>query len=283
MSMHRDITRAICRNLGRYIPAFLVVGAVALVVSGCSMGLSSVPPDDAASTRTIVSAVQVAKTGSLVGTVRDADSNVRLKGVMVQAASRTAVTDSSGRYHLATVPYGRLAISFSAAGYGTYSRLYTLASNSVVLRTVYLKRTPPPPPPPPPPPTQLTPAEKQMFDLVNQERQANGFGLLQSDAGLVAVARSHSQDMIDHGFFSHTSPTTGSPFDRLRVAGLSYSYAGENIAGNQSVQAAHTSLMNSSGHRANILNPNYTLVGIGIREGGLYGMYFTQLFIGRAR
>jgi len=67
----------------------------------------------------------------------------------------------------------------------------------------------------------------------------------------------------------------------MKAYGVTYRTAGENIAGNQSVQAAHTALMNSSGHRANILNPNYTHVGIGIVEGGPYGMMFTQMFVGR--
>ncbi|MBY6277600.1 CAP domain-containing protein, partial [Symbiobacterium thermophilum] len=67
----------------------------------------------------------------------------------------------------------------------------------------------------------------------------------------------------------------------MKAYGVSYRTAGENIAGNQSVQAAHTALMNSSGHRANILNASYTHVGIGIVEGGPYGMMFTQMFVGR--
>lgn len=127
----------------------------------------------------------------------------------------------------------------------------------------------------------LTAAEQQMLNLVNQERAKAGLNPLQADAQLTKLARMKSQDMINKGYFSHNSPTYGSPFDMMKAYGVSYRTAGENIAGNQSVQAAHTALMNSSGHRANILNANYTHVGIGIVEGGPYGMMFTQMFVGR--
>ncbi|MFO7273659.1 MAG: CAP domain-containing protein [Bacillota bacterium] len=127
----------------------------------------------------------------------------------------------------------------------------------------------------------LTAAEQQMLNLINQERAKAGLQPLKADAQLTQLARMKSQDMINKGYFSHNSPTYGSPFDMMKAYGVTYRTAGENIAGNQSVQAAHTALMNSSGHRANILNPNYTHVGIGIVEGGPYGMMFTQMFVGR--
>ena len=127
----------------------------------------------------------------------------------------------------------------------------------------------------------LTAAEQQMLNLVNQERAKAGLKPLQADAQLTKLARMKSQDMVNKGYFSHNSPTYGSPFDMMKTYGVSYRTAGENIAGNQSVQAAHTALMNSSGHRANILNASYTHVGIGIVEGGPYGMMFTQMFVGR--
>ena len=127
----------------------------------------------------------------------------------------------------------------------------------------------------------LTAAEQQMLNLVNQERAKAGLQPLQADLELTRLARLKSQDMINKGYFSHNSPTYGSPFDMIKANGITYRTAGENIAGNQSVQAAHTALMNSSGHRANILNANYTHIGIGIVEGGPYGMMFTQMFVGR--
>ena len=126
----------------------------------------------------------------------------------------------------------------------------------------------------------LTAAEQQMLNLVNQERAKAGLSPLEIDPTLVKLARMKAQDMIDKGYFSHTSPTYGSPFDMMRAYGVTYSYAGENLAGAGTVNSAHTNLMNSSGHRANILNGNYTKVGIGVVSGGPYGKMFVQLFIG---
>mgnify|MGYP001409754965 CR=1 FL=1 len=124
-------------------------------------------------------------------------------------------------------------------------------------------------------------AELQMLELVNAERLSRGLKALQLDPELVKIARLKSRDMIDNNYFEHTSPTYGDPFNMMRSFGISYKYAGENLAGNPSVEDAHESLMNSPGHRANILNPNYTHIGIGIVEGGMYGKMFTQLFIGK--
>ncbi len=125
----------------------------------------------------------------------------------------------------------------------------------------------------------LTADEQQMLNLVNQERKQRGLHELQVHDGLVKLARLKSRDMIDLGYFAHQSPTYGSPFDMMKNAAIAYTYAGENLAGASTVTLAHTSLMNSPGHRANILNPNYTHVGIGIVNGGSYGKMFTQMFI----
>ena len=122
--------------------------------------------------------------------------------------------------------------------------------------------------------------EQNMINLVNQERDKAGLSPLQTDLTLVKLARLKAQDMISKGYFSHTSPTYGSPFDMMKSYGVKYSYAGENLAGASTVQSAHTNLMNSSGHRANILSTNYTQVGIGVVSGGPYGKMFVQLFTG---
>ncbi len=122
--------------------------------------------------------------------------------------------------------------------------------------------------------------EQQMVDLVNQERQQRGLAPLKINEELTKVARVKAQDMIDNNYFDHQSPTYGSPFDMLQHFGVSYRTAGENLAGNQTVGAAHQALMNSQGHRENILNSNYTEVGIGIIDGGPYGKMFVQLFKG---
>ncbi|HEY8346153.1 MAG TPA: CAP domain-containing protein [Symbiobacteriaceae bacterium] len=127
----------------------------------------------------------------------------------------------------------------------------------------------------------LTAEEQQMLNLINGERAKAGLAPLKADPTLTMLARMKSQDMINRNYFSHQSPTYGSPFDMMKRYGVSYRTAGENIAGNHSVQAAHAALMNSPGHRANILNSQYTHVGIGIIKGGPYGMMFTQMFVGR--
>ena len=126
----------------------------------------------------------------------------------------------------------------------------------------------------------MTAEEQQMLALVNQERERAGLPALQADMRLVLVARKKAQDMVDKNYFSHTSPTYGSPFDMMKAAGITYRTAGENLAGSFSVESAHRALMNSEGHRRNILNPAFTHVGIGIVRGGPYGMMFTQMFIG---
>ena len=120
-----------------------------------------------------------------------------------------------------------------------------------------------------------------MLDLVNAERTKLGLKPLQIDLELVKLARLKSQDMINLNYFSHQSPTYGSPFELMIAAVISYRLAGENLAGAPTVERAHTGLMNSPGHRANILNPSYTHIGIGAISGGRYGMMFTQLFVGR--
>ncbi|KMK74784.1 CAP domain-containing protein [Alkalihalobacillus pseudalcaliphilus] len=122
--------------------------------------------------------------------------------------------------------------------------------------------------------------EQQMVDAVNQERQQRGLAPLKINQELTHVARVKAQDMIDNNYFAHNSPTYGSPFDMLNQFGISYRTAGENLAGNQNVNAAHQALMNSQGHRENILNGNYTEVGIGVVDGGPYGKMFVQLFKG---
>lgn len=120
-----------------------------------------------------------------------------------------------------------------------------------------------------------------MVDMVNQERIKAGVAPLKVDMRLVQSARLKSQDMIDKNYFDHTSPTWGAFYVPIRQAvGSDYGYLGENLAGAPTLAMAHNSLMNSSGHRQNILNPKYTHIGIGIRSGGAYGKMFTQHFAG---
>ncbi|AOT69732.1 CAP domain-containing protein [Geosporobacter ferrireducens] len=128
---------------------------------------------------------------------------------------------------------------------------------------------------------RLTPNEEELLRMLNAERVKKGLNPLKVDMEITKVARLKSQDMIDNNYFSHNSPTYGGPFDMMKQFGIHYIYAGENLAGNPSIQGAHTSLMNSQGHRDNILNPNFTHVGIGVREGSQYGKLATQMFVGR--
>lgn len=123
--------------------------------------------------------------------------------------------------------------------------------------------------------------EAAMLKLVNQERAKAGVAPLTMEADLVQIARLKSQDMITNNYFAHNSPTYGDPFTMMTNMGIKYGYAGENLAGNPSLDNAHETLMDSPGHRKNILNPNYTHVGIGIVEGGPYGKMYTQLFISK--
>lgn len=128
----------------------------------------------------------------------------------------------------------------------------------------------------------LTPdpdAEQAMLRLVNDERIAQGLRPLELDPRLVPVARQHSEEMFRMKYFGHQSPVNGSPFDRLAGAKISYSRAGENLAYAHSVAIAHRGLMDSQGHRENILRPEFTRIGIGVLSAGSYGRMFTQLFI----
>lgn len=129
----------------------------------------------------------------------------------------------------------------------------------------------------------LTEDEQEMLNLVNKARAESNLPALEADMEVVKVARIKAQDMIDNNYFSHSSPTYGSPFDMLKSFSVHYTMAGENIAGNQTVTAAHDALMNSPGHKANILKPDYTHVGIGIIDGGPYGKMFTQMFVSKAK
>jgi uncharacterized YkwD family protein len=127
----------------------------------------------------------------------------------------------------------------------------------------------------------LTDAELIMLNLINEERASNGLNPLEISMELTKVARIKSQDMIDNNYFSHYSPTYGDPFNMMKNYGIQYVKAAENIAGNQTVEGAHDALMNSPGHRENILTPEFTHVGIGIMDGGQYGKMFTQMFISK--
>ena len=124
----------------------------------------------------------------------------------------------------------------------------------------------------------VTSFESEVVRLVNEIRVQNGLKPLTANWELSRVARYKSQDMRDQGYFSHTSPTYGTPFQMIKSFGLSFRTAGENIAKGYAIpQSVVNGWMNSSGHRANILNASYTQIGVGYVA---QGHYWTQMFIG---
>jgi uncharacterized YkwD family protein/spore coat assembly protein SafA len=124
--------------------------------------------------------------------------------------------------------------------------------------------------------------ENAVLLQVNQERQKAGLKPLVMDWELARVARTKSQDMAAKGYFSHQSPTYGSPFDMMKQFGINYKSAGENIASGQTTpNDVMIAWMNSQGHRANILNKDYTHLGVGYYRGGSYGHMWTQMFISK--
>lgn len=127
----------------------------------------------------------------------------------------------------------------------------------------------------------LTKDELEVFNLINEQRTKNGLSALKINSEVQNVARIKAQDMVKNNYFLHTSPTYGSPFDMLNSFKVSYKTAGENIAGNSSNSAAVTAWMNSSGHKANILNSSFNYTGIGVVNGSKYGKIYVQMFIGK--
>lgn len=121
-------------------------------------------------------------------------------------------------------------------------------------------------------------SERAMIQLVNKERESRGLKSLVFDAKLTDVVRAHSADMFERGYFSHYSPEGETVADRATRAGVDFLVIGENLAYAPNVQLAHQGLMNSEGHKANILSSDYGKIGIGVIDGGVYGRMFTQVF-----
>ncbi|XKG66935.1 CAP domain-containing protein [Mesobacillus maritimus] len=128
-------------------------------------------------------------------------------------------------------------------------------------------------------PAGISQAAQQVIDLTNEQRKQNGLPALQADTQLSGVAQMKSEDMRQNGYFSHTSPTHGSPFDMMRDQGVSYKTAGENIAqGQPTPQEVVKAWMDSPGHRKNILSSDFTHIGVGYDSSG---HHWTQMFIGK--
>lgn len=120
--------------------------------------------------------------------------------------------------------------------------------------------------------------ENNIIDLVNKERTSRGIKALKFDSKLREVAREHSADMFKRGYFSHYSPEGKTVADRAASVGVDFLVIGENLAYAPSLELAHKGLMNSDGHRANILSTDYVKIGVGVMDGGIYGKIFTQVF-----
>ncbi|SPF45825.1 SCP-like extracellular family protein [Candidatus Desulfosporosinus infrequens] len=127
--------------------------------------------------------------------------------------------------------------------------------------------------------TALTADEQLMVDMINQERATAGVSPVTLDLRLASVGRAKANDLKANNYFDHASPTYGSPWAMMQQVGLTVGWAGENIAGNDSVAGAMTALMLDPGHRANILDPRFTNVGVGIAYGSAYGNLYVQEFL----
>jgi uncharacterized YkwD family protein len=139
--------------------------------------------------------------------------------------------------------------------------------------------TPQPEPTPDPEPTGLTAREQQMLDLINKDRIAYGLKPLEVDMRLTRLARLKSQDIVDNNYFAHESPTYGTAFDMFRANNISFLRGGENLSKAGNVLVSHMRLMNSTNHRANLLTPQYTHIGIGIVDNIPSGIVVTEMFI----
>lgn len=130
--------------------------------------------------------------------------------------------------------------------------------------------------------TADTSIQNEILKLVNNERSKQGLNPLKLNWEVSRVAKVKAEDMAHEGYFSHTSPTYGTPFEMLKHYGIVYRTAGENIAAGQpNAQEVMEAWMNSTGHRANILNAKYTDLGVGYATGGSYKTYWVQQFIGK--
>lgn len=207
--------------------------------------------------------------------------------LVISIAPALAYGNSSFTYRYSYVING--SYGFYIPGYyGGYRRIPATPKQPAPTKPAPAQPTPnnpttpaPSKPPVTPPPTSgLTAEEAKMVNLVNQERANQGIKPLSVNMSLVTLARTKSQDMVVNNYFGHISPTYGSPFDMMKNAGISYKTAGENLAGASTTEIAHQNLMNSPGHRANILNTAFNQIGIGIASGSRYGNIFTQMFIG---
>jgi len=121
-------------------------------------------------------------------------------------------------------------------------------------------------------------AEERMLELINAERRRAGLTEFALDPEITEIARAHAYDMWQRQYFAHENPDGETPLNRMEEGDVEFWFAGENLALTKTVERAHEGLMNSPGHKRNILDPEFTRIGIGVVDGGRYGKMFTQNF-----
>lgn len=126
----------------------------------------------------------------------------------------------------------------------------------------------------------LSNEEKEVLNLINEQRKEYGLNELQTYSELQRVAKIKAEDIVNNNYFSHTSPTFGTPFEMLKGEGIVYKYAGENLAGNETGIKAVNAWMNSPTHKENILDADYEYTGISVVDSPIYGKVYVQLFMG---
>jgi uncharacterized YkwD family protein len=127
----------------------------------------------------------------------------------------------------------------------------------------------------------LTDDENELLSLINAERKKNNLPDFEIDEDLQNVARLKAEDLVKNNYFSHISPTYGTPFEMLKANSIAYKTASENIAGNSSISSAVKSWMDSEDHKNNILSNNYNYTGIAVVDSIAYGKIIVELFVGR--
>jgi uncharacterized YkwD family protein len=168
-----------------------------------------------------------------------------------------------GSWYLIHMPNGSVGVISS-----TYTRVHS-----------YYNPAPPPKEKPDKYSGNLTSEETLMINLINSERKSAGLPPFNIDFELIRVARIKADDIATNQYFNHDSPIYGSPFKMLTDFSIPYKMAGENISGNNTVEAAQKSLMNSFSHKSNILSKDYNYLGVGIANDPRYGKIFVQMFI----
>lgn len=250
--------------------AFIVLFAVARILLEMSLGrlLRAVP-----------AGVHKHTANRALGVLPGAANGLLHAAILAMLLLALPVTDSVTRWVQSSLLIDRLATPaawieahlrpiFDPAVNRTLNRLTVQPESTQVVKLSFAVQEPRPRPD----------LEAAMLALVNEERLKNNLRPLKPDPEASAVARAHSRDMFARSYFAHVTPDGNSPFDRMQQAGLRYIIAGENLALARNVPMAHEGLMNSPGHRANLLRPVFGRIGIGILDGGRYGLMVTQVF-----